>query len=265
MTPSPSRSQRRLSARTITVSALSPAAVDEAFCLFEASYAGADRKRFDRDLREKQRIILLRDRDTGALKGFSTVHIQRRQTPRPCTVIFSGDTVIDREYWGQKQLQSAFARILVVEKLRAPRQPLYWLLLSKGYRTYMLLANAFPRAIPRHDRPADETLQAMLNAIATERFGAQYDAVSGIVRFERRDRVRDGLAPITQGHLDNPHLRFFVARNPGHAEGDELACLADVRLVDIARIAMRLARHRLGGTRARAERSSVVMPQAEGA
>jgi hypothetical protein len=82
VTPSPSRSQRRLTARTITVSTLSSATADEAFGLFEATYAGAHRQRFDRDLREKQRIILLRDRDTGALKGFSTVHIQRRRTPR---------------------------------------------------------------------------------------------------------------------------------------------------------------------------------------
>lgn len=233
--------QRRLTARTVPVASLGRETVDDAFALFAQSYTGVDRQRFERDLREKQKVILLRDRHTGALKGFSTVLIQPLAPPATGTVIFSGDTVIHRDYWGQKQLQAAFSRILLGEKLRAPRRPLYWFLISKGYRTYMLLANAFPRAVPRHDRPDDTGLRATLDALARSRFGDAYDPVTGIVRASGHEHVRDGLAPVTARHLANPHVAFFVARNPGHQDGDELACLADVRLVDIARIALRLA------------------------
>ena len=245
----PPATKKRLTASTVAVSTLPPAVVDQAFSLFETAYAGADSSRFRHDLGDKQLIILLRDRDTGSLRGFSTVRIERIRAPRPATVVFSGDTVIHPDYWGQKQLQTAFARILLTRKLRAPHRPLYWFLLSKGYRTYMLLANAFPRAVPRCDRPDDPALRSTLDALAERRFGRDYDAAEGIVRFAgRRERVRDGLAPITQRHLANEHVRFFVARNPRYAEGDELACLADVRLGDIARIAARLviARASLG-------------------
>lgn len=234
------RTQRRLTARTVSVASLGRDTVDDAFALFAQSYTGVDRQRFERDLREKQKIILLRDRETGALKGFSTVLIQPIAQPAPATVIFSGDTVIHRDYWGQKQLQVAFSRILLGEKLRAPRRPLYWFLISKGYRTYMLLANAFPRAVPRHDRPDLPELRATLDALARSRFGDAYDSHTGIVRASGHEHVREGLAPVTPRHLANPHVAYFVARNPGHQEGDELACLADVRLVDIARIALRL-------------------------
>lgn len=234
------RPLRRLTAHTVPVASLSRDLVDDAFALFAQSYTGVDRQRFERDLREKQKVILLRDRETGALKGFSTVLIQPLASPAAATVIFSGDTVIHRDYWGQKQLQTAFARILLGAKLRAPRRPLYWFLISKGYRTYMLLANAFPRAVPRHDRPDDAGLRATLNAMARSRFGDAYDPVTGIVHASGHEQVRDGLAPVTVRHLANPHVAFFVARNPGHQDGDELACLAAVRLVDIARIALRL-------------------------
>jgi hypothetical protein len=261
--------KRRLTARTVPVSTLPPDLVGEAFVLFEAAYAGADRQRFERDLAEKQLIILLRDRETRALKGFSTVLIQKLASPRDATVVFSGDTVVHRDYWGQKQLQSAFARILLREKLRAPHRPLYWFLISKGYRTYMLLANAFPCAVPRHDVPDDPTLRRTLDTLATTRFGDEYDAATSIIRFRSaHERVRDGLAPITQRHLENRHVRFFVARNPGHVNGDELACLADVRLVDIARIALRLvgafARMALGRRRPADAPARWTVRQAEG-
>lgn len=254
--PHPPATNKRLTASNIPVSRMTRALTDDAFALFQDAYTGADRARFERDLNDKQTIILLRDRATGQLRGFSTVRIERVQAPRRATVVFSGDTVIHRDYWGQKQLQVAFARLLLAQKLRAPHRPLYWFLISKGYRTYMLLANAFPRAVPRHDRPHDPVLRASLDALARERFGAQYDPATSIVRLAgQHEHVREGLAPILARHLANPHVCFFVARNPNHASGDELACLADVRLVDMARIGARLAcalaRLALGARRAR--------------
>ena len=238
---SPRRDRKQLVSRTVPVSALDAGLVAQAFALFARSYDGADRARFERDLSEKQRIILLRDRATGALKGFSTVLVQPMPAGHRGMVVFSGDTVIDREYWGQKQLQIAFTRILLELKLRAPHRPLYWFLISKGYRTYMLLGNAFPRAVPRYDRADAPALRSALDALAAARFGSAYDDRAGVVRFESdHERVREGLAPVTPRHLANPHVSFFVARNPGHHRGDELACLAEVRLIDIARIGARL-------------------------
>lgn len=245
--------RRSLVADTVSTAELDPRTIADAFALFERAYEGADRARFVSDLAEKQIVILLRDRATGVLKGFSTVLLQELPGPRPTVVVFSGDTVIDREYWGQKRLQLAFAGLLVGLKLHWPRRRVYWFLISKGYRTYLLLANAFPRAVPRYDRAPDAELQRHLHDLAAARFGAQYDAASGVIRYQTsHERVRVGLAPITERHRCNPHVRFFVERNPGHEDGDELACLADVRLRDLARIAARLvlaaARRTLGFT-----------------
>ena len=239
--------RRALRAATVPVAVVDAATRDAAFALFRGSYEGADRARFEADLGEKQLVILLRCRDTGALKGFSTVLLRDvRVAGRAATVVFSGDTVIDREYWGQKLLQKEFARLLLRLRVRDVRRPLYWFLISKGYRTYLLLANAFPRAVPRHDRAEVPELRRVLDALAAERFGAEYDAAAGLVRYATpHERVRGGVAPVDARLLENPHVRFFVARNPGHAEGDELACLADVRLRDLAGVAWRICVARL--------------------
>ena len=252
----PAAPRRTLVARTIAIRELDAATRDAAFALFRGAYEGTSRERFEHDFAEKQHVILLHDRESGALKGFSPVLVRAVDSPRgPATVVFSGDTVIDREYWGQKQLQLAFARLLARLKLAAPARPLYWFLISKGYRTYLLLANAFPRAVPRAGSAEDPRLRALLDAMASERFGGQYDASAGVVRYDTpHERVRDGVAPVTERALANRHVRFFVARNPDHAAGVELACLADVRLRDLARAMLRFSAVRawralgLGGT-----------------
>jgi hypothetical protein len=239
----------RLRAQVVAPHALDAGTRDAAFALFRAHYEGADQTRFEHDLGEKQLVILLRDRGTGALRGFSTVlHRQVRVGARTATMVFSGDTVIDRSCWGQKRLQSAFAGLLFRLKLRHPGRPLYWFLLSKGWRTYLLMANHFPRAVPRCDLPEPPELRAALDALAAERFGAEYDAADGIIRYATpHERVRDGVAPVDGALLSNPHVRFFVQRNPGHARGEELACLAQVRLRDVARAAAGIAWKRLAG------------------
>ena len=238
----PAATRRELAARTVAVRALDQATRDAAFVLLRATYDGTSRERFEHDLAEKQHIILLNDRESGALKGFSTVLVRAIDSPRgEATVVFSGDTVIDRAYWGQKQLQLAFARLLTTLKLRAPGRPLYWFLISKGYRTYLMFANAFPCAVPRERGDDDSELRAMLDALATERFAGEYDPVHGVVRYATpHERVREGIAPVTDAALTNQHVRFFVERNPDHAAGVELACLADVRVRDLARAMLRI-------------------------
>lgn len=241
----------RLRASVVAPHAMDRATRDAAFALFRAHYEGADRARFEHDLDEKQRVILLRDRASGALRGFSTVlYRDVRVGGRRATMVFSGDTVIDRSCWGQKRLQGAFAGLLFHLKLRHPERPLYWFLISKGWRTYLLMANHFPRAVPRWDLPEPPHLRAALDALAIERFGGEYDAAHGIIRYATpHERVRDGVAPVDAALLlANPHVRFFVERNPGHARGDELACLAQVRLRDVIRAAAGVAWKRIAGS-----------------
>ena len=234
-----------LRAAVVAVTAVDARTRLDAWELFEAAYADADRERFEDDFSAKHRVILLRAAD-GSLQGFSTVHLAALDRGRG-TLVFSGDTVIAPAYRGTKVLQRAFAALLAGEKLRRPTRPLYWFLISKGFKTYVMLAHAFPQAVPRRDRPGDGDLQRVLDEVARARFGGAYDPVRGVIRHRvAHEAVRDGRCAIDERARRDPDVAFFLQRNPGHADGDELACLARVRLRDVLREVARSRRPRRG-------------------
>lgn len=217
--------------------------------LMQLCYAGVSAERFAKDLAEKQYVILLSVRRTAELVGFSTLRVAEDMLGgRPVEVAFSGDTVIHPDWWGQKELQVQFARFMFSRKLRHPLRPVLWLLLSGGYKTYLLAVNNFPRTLPRHDWEAPPERTAFLQSLASRWFGAQYDAARGTLRFAGTHyRVRDGIAPIDRAARAHPHIAFFAERNPGHVDGEELVCLVEIRAMDLARAVGRIVWNQLRG------------------
>jgi hypothetical protein len=259
LTPSAPRRRTpslRLVARTVPVPALSGEEREELWGIFSRYYADVSRDRFERDLACKQEVVLLRDSGDRSLQGFSTLEVyRRRHRGRRFVAVYSGDTIIEEPYWGQTALQRAFFRFLLATKLRQPHLPVYWFLISKGYKTYLLLARNVPHHWPRHDRPTPTAEQAVLDDLARDKFGAAYDAATGVLRFEVcQGRLKDGVAPIEAGLLAEPEIRFFVTRNPGHARGEELCCLGAVDLALPAHFMARQAHKALRGWRQRARK-----------
>ena len=228
------------------VIALSEATRSDMFGLFSRYYEQADEERFRSDLMRKQMVILLRD-PQERLAGFSTQRVlEPSEVGRPCRILYSGDTVVDEEWWGDKGLQRGFTRFLFTERYRRPITPLYWLLTTKGYKTYLLLAKNFQDAYPRYDRPTPEKVAELISHLGKLRYGELYDAQTGIIRHGGAlDRLRAGVADIHPADLEEPHIRFFSETNPGHTEGDELLCLARIHKVDPIRIGFKLAARRL--------------------
>ena len=126
----------------------------------------------------------------------------------------------------------AFGRYLMRLKLRYPLTPVYWFLISKGYKTYLLMTNNFPVHFPRYDLATPADYQTVMDCFYRERFGARYEAREGVVRFEdeKATSVREQVAEITDDLRQDPKVEYFVARNPDWRDGVELACVAKVTL-----------------------------------
>jgi hypothetical protein len=236
----------RLRSRTVRREAVDAATRARMLALMNLAYEGVDPARFAADLDDKQFVILLYGRQSNELLGFSTIRLLRERFGNTeAEVLFSGDTVIHPDYWGEKVLDAAFSRFLFRRRLARPFRPLYWLLLSGGYKTYLIILNYVPLAFPRRDRQPPAAERAFLHGLAHRRFGRQYDPASGVIRLERHYHTRAGVAPVDRVTAQHPDIAFFLAQNPGHTRGDELVCLARVRLRDLLVSVVRIVRKRV--------------------
>lgn len=205
--------------------------------LVQETYDGATESRFVEDLFEKSHVILLRSND-GELQGFSTLQVtDHRYNGRSYRGIFSGDTVLRAAYWGNGHLARAFGAYILSVRLRtlitSPRTTVYWFLLSKGFKTYLIMANNFPTHFPRADRatPADvEQVRRHYYSQKYSKSNCRFDEATGILIPEvgRRMRLKHGVASPPTGEGGNKKIDFFVRANPNWSEGEELACIARV-------------------------------------
>lgn len=218
------RRSRGLQARVRRVASLTTSELDAMWTLFHGAYAGATREVFTRDFLEKHHVIVLKDQG-NALQGFSTL---LRLEVEGALVVFSGDTIVSPGFWGQTALQRAFIWYLMTQRHARPGRAVYWFLITKGYRTYLLISRYFPNHWPRHDAPMPLPESRLLDTLCRTRFGAAWDAAAGLLRYAGKDAVRlsEELAHVPRRLEADPDVSFFLQKNPRWAEGDELCCLA---------------------------------------
>jgi hypothetical protein len=191
-------------------------------------FSNVSRAVFERDLSEKEWCILLTD-PSGRVKGFSTMMLVRTEVDgRPVAAIYSGDTIVDRKHWGESVLSRLWSGQAFDLASRLPEDPVYWFLLSSGYKTYRFLTTFFEEFYPTHERETPPEVKRVMGALAHERFPGRFDPEAGVVNPEYAVPLRSGVADVTDRRLADPHVAYFVSANPGHARGDELVCLTEL-------------------------------------
>jgi len=216
------------------------------YTLFERYYLATSPARFERDLDGKDTVFLLYD-EHGRLRGFSTLAVWPMEVGgTSIRVVFSGDTIIERAHWGSHAFAFSWIRQIGRIAAAAPLTPLYWLLTVKGHRTYRYLPAFGLDFVPDWRKPDDARLGALRDAIASRRFGADYDRDTGIVRFPRsQGHLAPHWAAVTSRESVRADVRFFLERNPGHVTGDELVCLCELSPANMRPLTGRLFRQGL--------------------
>lgn len=198
---------------------------------------------FLRDLSKKTGAFVLYCPKEDRVVGFSTVMtcdiVVRGKASR---AVFSGDTVIEKAYWGSRALQIAFYKFLISEKIRYPRQAIHWLLISKGFKTYLLLANNFFSYYPNPEQK-DNHLADVIDSYCKQMFAEYYDTEKRILDFGGDYQCLKGdVADITDKmRRDNHKIDFFEQCNPEWRRGTELPCVGVFDWDDLAKYAIRFA------------------------
>lgn len=212
------------------------------WAVYAKHYDGIERAVFEADLADKRHVVLLKDRKTRKLGGFCTLSCEAHHLRgREFSVVFTGDTIIESEYRGHKALAIAFFRYLLWAKLRRPFRPVYWFLVSKGYKTYLTMVRNFAEFYPRNDRPTPAWAEAVLNHLGHSYSPDAWNPVTGVVEHAGRPaRLKPGVAELDARAIADPDVEYFLRKNPGHARGHELAVIGIVNLALVRRFCTRI-------------------------
>ncbi len=210
--------------KIVDVKAITEDQIEAMYQLMIAYYENVDYAQFCADLAKKQTVILLYNE--AKIIGFTSVEVMQI-TVDDITVngVFSGNTIMAKGIPLTNILQKAF--IIMVNDMMKTRQPLYWFLICKGYKTYRYLSMYFKQYYPAANVDTPVFEKALMNAYATKKYGSAYHSETGIITNSgSNDYLKEGVAPIDKKALRHPETQFFINANPNHAKGDELVCLA---------------------------------------
>jgi len=238
----------QLHSRIVPVAAITDADICTMYEIFSRHYDCISVDRFLSDLAEKDCVLVLHDDANGAICGFSTQKLLRVSVGgKPVRAVFSGDTIVDRMHWGDQELGRCWCRYVSSVCAEEPDVPLYWLLISKGYRTYLYLPLFFEVFYPNFQTPTPEFEQCVLDTLASAKFPRYYRPGKGVIEFpESQGQLKPHLAEIPVRRVRNPHVQFFLSRNPHFASGTELACLAEISASNMKLFAGRILQQAQG-------------------
>lgn len=205
------------------------------FALLSSQFLGIRRADFERDLAEKDAVLFLRCDD--AVVGFSTIMtLPLVVNARRVTAIFSGDTAVDPRFRTSSGPLRELGRYFL-DTLRDAEEDVFYILISKGWRTYKLMASLFEEfwpsgraeARPTFDDVGRASARQVIDAFGATKYPQSFDATSGIIRGNAdAPRVRpDGVDSAPPAKPD-AHTAFFLRANPHYLAGDELVCAGHV-------------------------------------
>jgi hypothetical protein len=178
---------------------------------------------------EKDWIIILCN-ENGIIVGFSTIQIiPMKIDSQDYTFLFSGDTAVSKKYRQQSTLAGSFIHFMMRMIDEMDGTDCYWLLISKGYRTYRFLPVFFKTFYPVYNIPTPVYYQKLINQFCMRKYNDAFNVNSGIVEFAgKKDFLKPEICTIVERKQNDPHVQYFLHKNPQYYLGNELACITHI-------------------------------------
>jgi hypothetical protein len=222
-----------LKGKAVAVNNLTLSDVKNMFRIMQIYYENITETNFISDLLNKQDVVLLFD-ENGKIRGFTTLAIFFYD--KSTQLLYSGDTIVEKEYWGNHDLMRVWIQNAMKHSIRFSGET-YWLLLSKGYKTYKYLTSFFNEYYPSKDAETPLKIQKIIDNFAVSMFGEKYN--NGIYN-EGKDYLKAEFAEIDERQLKDKNVAFFLEKNPGYRVGNELVCIAKLSKDNLNRLGRRI-------------------------
>lgn len=206
--------------------------IRDMFKVFCRYYENTSLEQFVADLGRKSGAFIIRRKVDNAIVGFSTMGIYHMEVDgKKIRGIFSGDTILEKEYWGNRAMNAAFVKRLLWEAIKDPFTPQYWFLISKGYKTFLLLTRNFPDYYP-HPEHENEHMKHIVQAYCDKLFPGYLNKDAMVLDFgDGYNCLKNNVTPISKEQREEADIAFFEQRNPDWERGTELPCVGRADLV----------------------------------
>ena len=159
--------------------------------------------------------MLCRDRVDGTLRGIMLVGIDHKGD---YTLMRIGFTIFKNYYRGSPYLNITLSCLLIAELLKHPLTPVYMVGKLYSYKAY-LIVTPMREMYPVYDRETPEYYKKVFADFAEKivRFKggrAKYNPETFVIEQED-NHLAENLTTLSEQDLLNPHIKFFIERNPG--------------------------------------------------
>jgi hypothetical protein len=209
--------------------------------LMQFEFAGVNFENFTRDFDEKQYVMILTN-DSEEIVGFSTLmEMDINLEGKIMKVIFSGDTTVLHEHRDSFGFGFELSKFFIRAIDLYPSHEVYYVLISKGWRTYRVLPFYFKEFFPCYERPIGLDEKSLINAFGYKKYPDNYVEETGLLCFKgETERLRPESLDASLPPRNNPHVNFFFKNNPSYLEGTELVCMAKVSHDNFTRVVSKL-------------------------
>lgn len=191
------------------------------FALHESACKNVSYELFVDELKNANWLFLMRDE--GEIQGFSIFKFfEVEKDNKMIGVIYSGDTFINKRYWGSLLLHKLFIEKMLGLK-KEYKNVVYWFRTLKGFRSYRYFPLFFKEYYPRYDKTMPDYERDLINIIGRKQFCNDYDDKNQIVKTSYILRKEYDMG---RSCKNRHHIEYFLRVNPNYNKGDELACIA---------------------------------------
>jgi hypothetical protein len=222
-----------LKSAVLRVKELTAGQIDAMYAIMEMYYNNTSHNAFVGDLMKKQDVVILLDEQNN-IRGFTTLTLFPYD--EHTQLLYSGDTIVEKEYWGRHDLSQAWITNALVYADNFDGVT-YWFLLSKGYKTYKYLSTFFNEYYPCVNAETPSYIQQIIDTFAKRQYGDKY---RNGVWVAGNDYLKGEFDSTQEVAARDKNTAFFLEKNPNYLNGDELVCLCEVSVDNLNKLGRRL-------------------------
>lgn len=222
-----------------SVNEYSESEISAMYSIMAEFYDNTDEAVFRRDFFDKDYCLALY-LENGSLVGFTTQKIlELDANGKKINGIFSGDTIIHKDYWGDIELFQVWAKFWF--EFAEKYDEFYWFLICKGYKTYRIMPLFWKEFYPNYREETPEYEQNIINAYASALYPDEYNPETGVIEYKSvKDKLKNGVANVGEHEMKNKDIAYFCKANPNYINGNDLACIAKIDKAKLKRRAPEL-------------------------